>query len=127
MVLEGVVEQSVQEGVEAQRRHGHDVAQDEEGVIKLPTVDGIKVKICDEIDWANGQPADPEHGHHAHQHPVGSLGAAELKVLAVGHLRRKSGTFLGPSTELDDDCGVAGDDRYEGQHELGDRGEDPVD
>ena len=73
-----------------------------------------------------------EDGDHVYQHSVGPGGPGPLLLLpapgggAPGR-RPRPGAGGGALSQAPDDGGVAGDHREEGQHELGQVGEDAVD
>ena len=89
--------------------------------ICLTEINGISSQV-DQIDW---EPACAEYDDHSDQHFVNPTVPSCLLLPLLG----SSGARHAPSSlvEPDHDLGVADHDGGEGQHELGDVGEGPVD
>ena len=111
---EAVVQPGVEERVTAGRAHGAQVAEqlDEQ---EVPLIDQVDVNVAQNVEDADGQPADAERRHHqAHQ----------AEGLAFAHalgLRLALGVVAGHHTvpQLDRDAQVRDAERGEGQ-DVGD-------
>lgn len=116
LLLEVVVEEAVDDGIDAGGRHGQEVAGGEDGVV-VARRDGLVVPVEDGVEDVEREPADGEGHHDGGQHDVDPLGALGLLLPRVP---RPLHHVAAPVEPQEDAC-VADQNERQGQKVLEDQ------